>query len=320
MQHHEFAHALLQQRTRRMPQRDGVQLAARFAQLEPSDLAGLVFVDDEVIGELERGLDNLGEAIAVFAHDIHAGFHSRRHRRRQQLGRLGAELRVLRVERIEQQQVAEMKMLRLDFCEIQIAAGPECVGTAQVKESPPAAGLLGHHVGERGHRLRGDAEVFGIKLVLLAIGEDGRASGVVADESGGVEREARAAAREIEQHVVGRAAGARVLRADVGEALRARQCVNQLYVVNDPVATGQQAMPRGGRIGFHETFFPECYASERAMGRRAQAISGTESTLGRSLTLPPRLASRLQAVRHVHQPGRINAELQPRRKYARRAK
>ena len=227
-----------------MTQRDGVELAVRLAHLEAGDLAGLVFVDDEVVGELECGLDDFRNAVADFARNVHAGFHSGCRRRRQQFRRLGAELCIFRIQRIQQEQVAEMKMFGAVPGKIQVVASPECVGAARVEERAPPALLLGHHVGGCGRCLRCSAEVFGVNLVPLALGENGRARSVFANESGGEEREAHAALCKVEQDIAGRAAGAGVVRVDIGEVPGWRQGVDQLHLVNAPVSAGQQAAPR----------------------------------------------------------------------------
>jgi hypothetical protein len=80
-----------------------------------------------------------------------------------------------------------------------------------------------------------------INLVLAAGSEDVFAEGVLADQTGGEEREWGAGPREVRQDVVGRAPGALGLAANVGELFRLRIHIDHLDLVDDPVAAGEQA-------------------------------------------------------------------------------
>ena len=77
------------------------------------------------------------------------------------------------------------------------------------------------------------------------------AQGVLADEAGGEEREGGAGPGEVNQNIVGRAAGALGLAANVGELLRLRIDINHLDLVDDPVAAGEQAGAGGCAFLFH---------------------------------------------------------------------
>ena len=81
----------------------------------------------------------------------------------------------------------------------------------------------------------------GVNFVLAAIAENLFPQGVVADQAGAEERKDGAGSGQINQHVVGRAAGPLRLAADVAQLLRLRINVYEFDLVNDPVAPGQQS-------------------------------------------------------------------------------
>ena len=130
-----------------MPQRHGVQFTVVLPNLKTGRLAGLDFVQDAVVGVLQCGCDNLGEAVAVLAHGVDARPQPGRLRGREKLGRLGAVIFVGAVHLVEQEQVAQMKKTSLGFFEVDIGAAPVRVGAAVVKKRPVAALGLSHHIG-----------------------------------------------------------------------------------------------------------------------------------------------------------------------------
>src|SRR5216117_4078692 len=98
-----------------MSQRHRIQRAVRLANLEPSRLARLDFVDDAVIDVFERRSDNASEAVTVFADEIDTRLQPGLLSGCQQSGRLRPELWIILVQRIQQQQITEMEQRGLYF-------------------------------------------------------------------------------------------------------------------------------------------------------------------------------------------------------------
>lgn len=181
------------------------------------------------------------EAVAIFADDIGGGFEAGGLRLGQQPRGFGAEAGVRLIQRVEQEQVAQVKEARVDLAKIQIVAAPQGIGASGMKERSPPMPLLGHHVGVRSGRFGGDAQVLDVHLVLAARSEDMFAKGVLAYQAGGEERERGAGPGEVHQDVIGRASGALGLATNVGELFRLRIHIDHLDLVDDPVAAGEQA-------------------------------------------------------------------------------
>ena len=183
MHDHQFPHAALQERSRRVAQGDRVQRAVRLANFESGRLARLNFIEDAIVRVPQRRQNDARKAVAVFAHDIDAGFQSGRLRLAQQGGRFGAMLGVGRVQRVEQQQVAQVKNAGADLLEIQPGPVPERIGPAMMKESAMTVALFGHDIGVGSRRERSGLKVARIDAMLPAIFEDDPAQIVIAHQS-----------------------------------------------------------------------------------------------------------------------------------------
>lgn len=101
MNHDQFADALLEQRTGGVAECSGIESAVGLADFEAGGFASFDFVEDAVVNVLEGGADDFGEAIAVFADDIHAGFDAGRLGVSEQSAGFGAEFGVGLIERIK---------------------------------------------------------------------------------------------------------------------------------------------------------------------------------------------------------------------------
>src|ERR1043166_5141852 len=91
-----------------MPERDGIERAIRLADLEPRSFPRFDFIENAIVNVLQGRIDNFGEAIAVLADDIHAGFDSGGLRGSKQPCRPGAKLRIQLVQRVQQEQIAKI--------------------------------------------------------------------------------------------------------------------------------------------------------------------------------------------------------------------
>jgi hypothetical protein len=97
--------------------------------------------------------------------------------------------------------------------------------------------------------------MFRINGVLATVGQNLITQRVLADEPGGHQRERRTGTGEINKDVVGRAAGALRLAADISELLRLRIHVYDFDLVNDPVSTGEQSAVAISVRAFHGGHF-----------------------------------------------------------------
>ena len=80
----------------------------------------------------------------------------------------------------------------------------------------------------------------GVDAMTAAILQNGPAQIILADQTGGGEREGGLQARQIDGHIVGRTAGALGLAANIGQLTALRIDINPLHLINDPIARGQQ--------------------------------------------------------------------------------
>ena len=77
MDDHQFPHTSLQQRAGGMSQGNRVELVPRQPDFEPRGFASLNFIQNAVIHIPQSGADYFRISIAIFAHNIDAGFHAR---------------------------------------------------------------------------------------------------------------------------------------------------------------------------------------------------------------------------------------------------
>src|ERR1700674_4815586 len=137
MDHNQFAHTLLEQGPGGAPQFGFVEASIRLPNFEAGGFAGLDFVKNTIINVFQSRGDDSSESLTVFAYDIHAGFDTSMLRLREQAGGPGAELWIRHIERVEQQQVAQMKDTRPARCEIQIVPAPKRVSAAGMEKRSP---------------------------------------------------------------------------------------------------------------------------------------------------------------------------------------
>src|SRR3954464_14910826 len=166
MDYYQFADSRLKQSAGRVPQRDGVQGAIRLADFKTGGFAGLDFVKDAIVDELESGRDDPLEAVAVFADHVNAGSDAGLLGCGQQPSAFGPKLRVSLVERVQQQQVPEMKDRRLDLAEIEVLAFPKSVGPAVMEKCATSIALFGHDIGIGSMGIRSFAEEARVDLML----------------------------------------------------------------------------------------------------------------------------------------------------------
>ena len=161
----------------------------------------------------------------------------------QEPGGLGAELRIRLVERIEEQQVTQMKEGRFHLAEVEVVPFPESVCAAVMKEGSPAITLFRHHVGIGSISFRRFAQKARIDFMTAAIIQNQFAQRVLADEAGGNEGKVSAEFGQVKEHVVRRATCALGLAAYVGQLLPLREHVNQFDLVDDPVSAAEDTAP-----------------------------------------------------------------------------
>jgi hypothetical protein len=120
-----------------------------------------------------------------------------------------------------------------------------------MKESAPPLPSLGHNIREGSWRFGSGSEVSNVNAVLAAGFEHSFSQRIIANEAGSKEREWRAGFGKINQDVEGRSAGAHGLAADSAQLLRLRVDVDHFYVIDHPVAPGQQTAPTVRASAFH---------------------------------------------------------------------
>lgn len=72
----EFTDAELEDGAGGVAEEHGVEFSVGVAEFESGDFSGFEFIDDAVVDVLECGRNDFGEAVAILADDVEAGFHS----------------------------------------------------------------------------------------------------------------------------------------------------------------------------------------------------------------------------------------------------
>ncbi len=241
----QLLHAELEDRSGRMAQGDGVEHAL-LADLEAGHLARLVLVHDRVVGVLQ-GWDGDGlEPVAGLADEVDAGLQSSRLGGLEHLGGVGDTLLVQGIHLVQQQQVTEMEDAGLGLGEIEVLGVPEGIRPTVVEEGALARALHRHHVGVAGRRLARGLEVLGVDLVGDAIVEDVLAVGILSDETCTRQREPCPHLGEVHEDIVRGTARALALGLDVGQLFELGIGVDDLDLIHDPVAAGEDAGALGG--------------------------------------------------------------------------
>ena len=146
-------------------------------------------------------------------------------------------------QRVQQEQVAEMKNLRLRLGKIQFFAIPLGIRATIVEERATTTRHFRHHIGVRCRGLGSHGEKLRVDTELLAVVEDLRAEGVFAHQTGTLQREFGSQHGKIYQHVIRRTTRAFVLAVDIGELFPLGKNVDKFDLVDDPIAAGQNALP-----------------------------------------------------------------------------
>ncbi len=162
---HALADSGIEQLLHRRAQFVAIELLA-VAHLSARAAPGFKLIHDAVIHVLERGEDDLGKAVAVFAHAVDAGFQSGGLRGGEHFGCDRAVRRAGLIEPIEKQQVAEVENAGVGAGEVEVFRAEFGVRAARVEEGAPAGFFHRHHVGEARGRGLGALQRKGADAVL----------------------------------------------------------------------------------------------------------------------------------------------------------
>lgn len=137
------------------------------------------------------------------------------------------------------------------FGKVDVFTVPEGVCAAVMEERAAAPFGLRHDVGIGGIGGGGWFEVAGIYFVFFAVLEDFLAEGIFTDEACAGEGEGCAEFGEVDEDVIGAAAGALFLGEDIGQCFGVGIDVDLLDLVDDPVASGEEPFTGDGRGFLH---------------------------------------------------------------------
>ena len=226
-----------------------VQGAVGAAEGLAAELPGFDFVEDEVVDPGE-GAAGAGDEVGVGDADhIDHGDEADSLGGFEEVGGGAAAVGGGGVEGVEEHQVAQVKEAGGAGVEVDVAGGEVGIGAAVVEESAAAGVDGGEGVGVAGGEVGADVELGGIDAVEAAIVKNGGGGGVLAEQSGGLEREGGAKAGEVDEEIVGAAAVAGLLRVDRGEHFLGGPGVDEFDVIDDEIACGQHSRAEGGRFG-----------------------------------------------------------------------
>jgi len=147
---------------------------------------------------------------------------------------------------VQEEEVAEMEDAGLGLGEVEVLRIPQGVRPTMVEEGALAGPLHRHDVRVARRRLGRGLQVLGVDLVGDAVVQDVLAVGVLAHETRAGEGESRPHLREIHQNIVRGTARALALGLDVGQLFELGIGVDDLDLIHDPVAAGEDAGALGG--------------------------------------------------------------------------
>jgi len=110
-----------------------------------------------------------------------------------------------------------------------------------MEKGTAAIAFFGHDIGVGGVGSGAFCEEAGVDFMFAAIVEDQFAERVFADQASGGERKIGAQSGEVNENIIWRAARALRLAADVGQLLALGEDIDELDLVNDPIAAGENA-------------------------------------------------------------------------------
>ena len=120
---------------------------------------------------------------------------------------------------------------------------PEQGVRAPLVEKGAAAGALHRHgVGIGSGCFRCLVKLPGVDACRLAVAQDPVAIRILADQAGGCQREGGFHGRQILQHIIGTTAVGRGFAQDIAQHVLQRVGVDGLDVIDDEVATGEDAI------------------------------------------------------------------------------
>lgn len=248
--HHQFPDAHLEDGAGGVSEGDGIEGAVGLADTEAGDLAGFVFIHDEVVGIFEGGNDEFSVAIGVLGDDIDGGTEAGILGFGEEGGAAGHVFFIGLIEGIKEQEVAQVEDFVAGFGEVEVGAIPDGVGAAEVEEGAATIGGLGHDVGVGRGGFGGGFEEAGLNFALAAIGDDAFTAGVLAYQSGAGEGEGGSQASEIDEDIVRGAAGAQGLGFDGGEFFDTGVGIDDFDFIDDPVSSGKDAGAGGALVWF----------------------------------------------------------------------
>ena len=132
---------------RRAPERDA------------RELFGFVVVDEKHIDFRQHRRDVRGKTARRFAHAIDRGQQARRPRPREHFDRRWPAVGPERVERVEEQQITEVKPFCLGRGKIKMRGRELCVGPALMEKRASARRAYRHHIGVTGRDIVCTAEL-----------------------------------------------------------------------------------------------------------------------------------------------------------------
>ena len=118
------------------------------------------------------------------------------------------------------------------------------------KRAAPALHLR-HDIRVRGRRVGRGAQKSRVDSALPAIIQDTLTERVAADQAGAEQWQRHPEAGKVHQDVVRRSTGSLRLAANICQLFRLRKNINQLDLVNDPIATSKKTAPGRGGFAFH---------------------------------------------------------------------
>ena len=225
MDHRPGGHAQFLHAAQRLREVFINQLIIRGAQFDAGGFRRLDFVDDAIIGILERHRHQLAEAIAGFGNHIDGCFDAALLRIVQKARHFASIFGIILIQRVQQQDIADVQNVAVQLIPVDIIFIEFSVRAQIGKEGAFLGNHIAHHQRKGGNALADHVIQIDI-LIFAQLLQNQFALGVLADFAHGVQRHIRIQLRQIDNGVAHRAAG---------RALDAVQHVYQLPLIRPTV-------------------------------------------------------------------------------------
>ena len=202
-------------------------------------LRGLEFVEEQPIDPWKTRTNHRGKIPGMRTHQIRERHEPGLTRSFEDPRRPRASVTPDLIESVQKSKVTQKKKSRVGVIDANVMFTQKSVCAALVKESPSSALGYRHHIRVGRRMLFAHMKSRGGYSARRTVVENGTAIGIIPDEPHPLERKRATQLREIFEDIVGASAVSGGLGYDAHQRILRRPCLDDLYVVHDPVSRRQ---------------------------------------------------------------------------------